>query len=199
MLSAAGDGQRWDHSWLLIYTSLSRGLFNRGGNKISMSKQQNFSIYLSKIDFNGEVLTIRGKTTLVFVLLATMLAACLYVLTLGPPIIIFLSNCLGILILLYGLWDLWRAESSLHYNVFQDRLTIVRRSRGKSLNYEGAGRQHLNVEIRRQPTTDFIESYSVELVFNNRTSRARFPLQLFSMQKEDALIKQEEWRKSLNL
>ena len=164
-----------------------------------MSKQQNFSIYLSKIDFNGEVLTIRGKTTLVFVLLATMLAACLYVLTLGPPIIIFLSNCLGILILLYGLWDLWRAESSLHYNVFQDRLTIVSRSRGKSLNYEGAGRQHLNVEIRRQPTTDFIESYSVELVFNNRISRARFPLQLFSMQKEDALVQQEEWRKSLNL
>ncbi len=164
-----------------------------------MSKKRNFSSYLSKIDFNGEVLIIRGRTTVTFVFVTAMLAACLYVLTLGLPIIIFLSNCLGILILLYILWDLWRAESSLHYNVFRDRLKIIRRSRGKSLNYEGAGRQHLSVEIRREPTTDFIESYSVELVFNNRTSRARFPLQLFSMRKEDALVKQEGWKKSLNL
>lgn len=164
-----------------------------------MSKKQNFSIYLSKIDFNGEVLTIRGRTTLTFALVAAMLAACLYVLTLGLPIIIFLSNCLGILILLYALWDLWRAESSLHYNVFRDQLKIVRRSRGKSLNYEGSGRKHLSVEIRREPSDDCIESYSVELVFKNETSRARFPLQLFSMKEEDALAKQETWRQSLNL
>ena len=164
-----------------------------------MGQKKNFSIYLSKIDFNGEVLTIQGRTTVTFVLVAAMLAACLYVLTLELPIIIFLSNCLGILMLLYILWDLWRAESSLHYNVFRDQLKIVRRSRGKSLNYDGSGRQHLSVEIRREPKTDFTESYSVELVFNNRTSRARFPLQLFSMRKEDALAKQEAWRQSLNL
>ena len=116
-----------------------------------MSKKRNFSSYLSKIDFNGEVLTIRGKTTLTFIVIAAMLAICLYVLTLELPIIIFLSNCLGILILLYALWDLWRAESRLYYDVVRDRLKIVRRSRGKSLNYEGTGRQHLRVEIRREP------------------------------------------------
>ena len=164
-----------------------------------MSKQRNFSSYLSSVAFDGEVLTIRGKTTLAFLLIFAMLVGCLYVLTLELPIIIVLSDCLGILILLYALWDLWQAKSSLHYNVHRDQLKIVRRSRGKSLNYEGEGRSHLRVEIRREPTTDFIENYSVELVFSDRTSRARFPLQPFSMEKEDALIKQETWTKLLNL
>ena len=166
-----------------------------------LASSMKYSSILSKTDFDGRVLSIKGRDKLVFVFVIVFFILVVTLPMTHPDTSLSIKGCclLASFILGWACIDVYKSKSFLEYDVANDALKVVRYSRGQKVDYIGSGRTTLKVRKKQEPNDDFVEVYSIQLIFHQNKDVIPFPLESFSTNEKRAEELVVKWHKKLKL
>lgn len=170
---------------------------------IKPSKKIEFSNIISTVKMKSGSLVIKQLRLFALSFMIFFLIALVYLgLTIGLkfPIIVQISLSLGVLILVWGIYDVFTTKVSFLYNIQSDFLQIKASRKDFRLNYNGQGRGHLSLSTKKDFKTDSNQDrYLVVLKYKDSLCEIPFVLSGSFSSLESAEEGVLEWEEKLNL
>lgn len=177
---------------------------DQGLTRARRSKRRRFSIFLSDVRFEDDVLRIEGRrslTSLVLLGFALTVGYALFTVEdLSVPIQAVMA--LGVLLPLYGFLDVFFGQSSLEWYVRTGDMRLARRSPLANASFEGTVTPGM-VRVRRirggTVGHSRVEVFQVVLTVELDDASVDFPLDLASKPREAADAQVAHWEQALGL